>query len=323
MQRRRKVKKSVYYVAITIILFIGGTIFGNYKYKEYKYHETYEYKLLEHGYKEEKVKKLLDNFSEKDYEYFLNHDVNENYLKLVDEKYYLKKNFYKYIEYMENNKKLDLSTVVRNINVHLENDFYGVEYKTDTSKDASMLVNKFYLLGSDYEPDDLVIIPQTYSWGDKGSQKTRKATYDAFLEMWNAASSEHGYYLMVSSSYRSYSEQETVYNNYKKARGQKYADSIAARPGSSEHQTGLTLDIFSKSNSNKNTFKDTEVAKWLKENSYRFGFILRYPEELVNVTGYNYESWHFRYVGKDIAKYIYENNISFEEYYAYFIEKGV
>ncbi len=321
MQRRRKVKKGVYYVAIVIALVIGGIIFGNYKYKEYKYHQTYEYKLLEHGYTEDEVAKLIDNFSEKDYKYFLNHDVNENYLKLVDEKYYLKKNFYKYIEYMENNKKLDLSMVVRNINVHLDNDFYGVEYNTDTSKDTSMLVNKFYLLGSDYEPDDLVTISQTYSWGDKGSQRARKVTYDAFLDMWNAANSEQGYYLMVSSSYRSYSEQETVYNNYKKARGQKYADSIAARPGSSEHQTGLTLDIFSKSNSNKNTFKDTEVAKWLKENSYRFGFILRYPEELVDVTGYNYESWHFRYVGKDIAKYIYENNISFEEYYAYFIEK--
>lgn len=321
MQRRRKVKKGVYFVAIAIILIVGGIIFGNYKYKEYKYHETYEYKLLEHGYTKEDVKKLLDNFSEKDYNYFLNHDVNENYLKLTDEKYYLKKNFYKYIEYMENNKKLDLSKVVRNINVHLDNDFYGTEYNTDTSKDTSMLVNKFYLLGSDYEPDDLVTISQTYSWGDKGSQRTRKVTYDAFLDMWNAASSEQGYYLMVSSSYRSYSEQETVYNNYKKARGQKYADSIAARPGSSEHQTGLTLDIFSKSNSNKNTFKDTDVAKWLKENCYRFGFILRYPEELVDVTGYNYESWHFRYVGTDIAKYIYENNISFEEYYAYFIEK--
>ena len=105
------------------------------------------------------------------------------------------------------------------------------------------------------------------------------------------------------------------------AEQKKYADSIASRPGASEHQTGLTLDIFSKDNSNKNTFKDTEVFKWLKDNSYKFGFILRYPEDKVKVTGYGYESWHYRYVGKKIAKYIYENNITFEEYYAYFIEK--
>ncbi len=321
MTKRRKLKKGVYYIILVIIFLIIGTIFGNYKYKEYKYHQTYEYKLLTHGYKEDEVNKILETFSEKDYNYFLNNEVNEKYINLLDEKYFLKKNFYKYIDYMNQNKKLDLSIIVRNINVHLDNNFYGVEYNTDTSKDTSMLVNKFYLLGSDYEPTDLVTIPQTYSWGDKGSQKTRKVTYDAFLEMWNAAKEEQNYYLMVSSSYRSYTEQETVYNNYKNARGQKYADSIAARPGSSEHQTGLTLDIFSKTNSNKATFKDTDTAKWLKENCYRFGFILRYPEDLVNVTGYNYESWHFRYVGKDIAKYIYENNISFEEYYAFYIEK--
>lgn len=320
MSKRFKVKKGVYYVLVAIVLIIAISLFSVYKYKEYKYKQTYTYKLLEHGYSEEQVNKLLDNFSEKDYEYFLNNEVNNIYLNILDRKYYLKKNFYKYIEYMNNNKKLDLDTVIRNINIHLDNNFYEVEYNTDTSKDTSMLVNKFYLLGSDYEPSDLVTISQTYSWGDKGSQKVRKVAYDAFLEMWNAASND-GYYLMVSSSYRSYSEQEIVYENYKKNRGQKYADSIAARPGSSEHQTGLTLDIFSKTNSNKNTFKDTEVAKWLKDNSYRFGLILRYPEELVNVTGYNYESWHFRYVGKEVAKYIYENNISFEEYYAYFIEK--
>ena len=321
MTKRRKIKKGVYYILILIILIIAGAIFGNYKYKEYKYHQTYEYKLLEHGYKADEVNKILDNFSEKDYNYFLNNEVNENYLKLMEEKYFLKKNFYKYIDYMNQNKKLDLSTIVRNINIHLDNKFYEVEFNTDTSKDTSMLVNKYYLLGNDYEPNDLVTISQTYSWGDKGSQRTRKVTYDAFLEMWNSAKEEQGYYLMVSSSYRSYNEQEIVYNNYKDKKGQKYADGIAARPGSSEHQTGLTLDIFSKSNSNKNTFKDTETAKWLADNCYRFGFILRYPEDLVKVTGYNYESWHFRYVGKEIAKYIHENNISFEEYYAYFIEK--
>ena len=82
----------------------------------------------------------------KDYNYFLNNEVNENYLKLMKEKYFLKKNFYKYIDYMNQNKKLDLSTIVRNINIHLDNKFYEVEFNTDTSKDTSMLVNKYYLL---------------------------------------------------------------------------------------------------------------------------------------------------------------------------------
>lgn len=321
MTKRKRIKKQVYYIFIGLILIVGIAIFGNYKYKEYKYHQTYEYKLLNLGYKNDDVHKILENFTEKDYNYFLKNEVNENYIKLLNEKYFLKKNFYKYIEYMNQNKKMDLTTIVRNINIHLDKKFYEEELNADTSKDTSILVNKFYLLGSDFAPADLVSVPQTYAWGDKGSQMIRKVAYDAFLEMWKAANEEQGYYLMVSSSYRSYQEQEIIYNNYKKNRGQKYADSIAARPGASEHQTGLTLDIFSKLNNNKNTFKDTDTAKWLEDNSYRFGFILRYPEDKVNVTGYSYEAWHFRYVGKEIAKYIHENNITFEEYYAFFIEK--
>lgn len=319
MAKRKKLKKSVYYVLIIIIFIVIGSIYGNVKYKEYKYKQTYEYKLISTGYTREEVSEILKNFKEDDYEFFLENEVNKNYIKLTKEKYYLSKNFYKYIDYMNNNKKLDLSTVVRNINIHLDNKFYSTNYKTDISKDNLMLVNKYYLLDESYNPDDLVTISRDYSWGDLGSQVTRKITYDAFLELWQDAK-DNGYYLMISSSYRTYNEQKIVYDNYKKKRGEKYADSIAARPGSSEHQTGLTLDIFSKENSNKNTFWDTEVSKWLMNNAYKYGFILRYPEDKVNVTGYNYESWHYRYVGKEAAKYIYDNNITFEEYYAYYVE---
>ena len=90
--------------------------------------------------------------------------------------------FKKSLVYINKNKKLDLTSVVRNINIHLDKNFYEEEFNTDVSKDTSMLVNKYYLLGSDYAPSDLVTISQTYSWGDAGSQKTRKVTYDAFLE---------------------------------------------------------------------------------------------------------------------------------------------
>ena len=220
---------------------------------------------------------------------------------------------------MNENNDLDLSSIIRNINIHLDKDFYEVAYYTDTSLDTAMLVNKYYLLSSDYAPDDLVTVPQTYSWGDAGSQQVREVAYTAFLDMWNAAE-EEGYYLMINSSYRSYADQETVYNNYKNSSGERYADSIAARPGSSEHQTGLAIDVFSRTNTNRNTFTDSAEAIWLAENSYKFGFILRYPEDKVDITGYSYESWHFRYVGEDIATYIYENDITLEEYYAYFLE---
>mgnify|MGYP004569021489 FL=1 len=318
MKKRKKLKKEVYYFLAIIIFIILASIFGVNKYKEYKYHQTYEYKLLEHGYDNTSTKKILKTFNNNDdLDYFLKNEVNEKYISIINEKYFLKKNFYQYIDYLNKNKKMDTSKIVRNINIHLDKKFYELNLNTDITKDTSMLVNKYYLLTKDYVPDDLVNVSQTYSWGS--NQKVRKVAYDAFLDMWEQAKTD-GFYLMISSSYRSYEEQEIVYNNYKK-QGTKYADSLAARPGASEHQTGLTLDIFSKTNSNRQTFKDSEEAKWLLDNSYKFGFILRYPENLVNVTGYNYEAWHFRYVGKNIATYIHDNNISFDEYYAYYIEK--
>ena len=323
MAKRRKLRKQVYFVLvgfIIVIVLIVAIVIGINAYNDYQYRQTYEYKLLEHGYNEDETTKILNEFiSDEDINFFLEKEKNSNYVLLLDEEYYLSKNFDKYINYMEENPNFSLTEVVRDINIHLDNDFYEVTYDTNTSLDTAMLVNKYYVLDSSYNPDDLVTISQTYSWGDAGSQHVREVAYSAFLDMWNAAQ-EEGYYLMVSSSYRSYEEQEIVYNNYKNASGERYADSIAARPGSSEHQTGLTLDIFSRDNSNRTTFAGSEVANWLAENSYKFGFILRYPEDKEDITGYSYEAWHFRYVGEDIAYYIYEHDITFEEYYAYFLE---
>ena len=318
MKKRRRLKKEVYFVLIGLVIFIILIVIGVDKFKEYKYHQTNEYHLLEKGYNEEETSEIL-KLDDELIKYFLNNEKNSKIISLIKEKYYLNKNFDKYIEYLNDNPTLDTETIVRDINIHLNYDFYEQTYKANTSLDTAILVNKYYYLESDYIPDDLVNISQTYSWGENGSQKTRQVVYDAFIDMWNAANKE-GYYLMVNSSFRNYQDQESVYNAYKNTSGETYANSIATKPGFSEHQTGLALDIFSKSNTNKNTFKDTPEAKWLKENAYKYGFILRYPKEFEEVTGITFEPWHYRYVGKDIAKYIYENNITFDEYYAYFLE---
>ena len=318
MKKRRRLKKEVYFVLIGLVIFIILIVIGVDKFKEYKYHQTNEYHLLEKGYNEEETSEIL-KLDDELIKYFLNNEKNSKIISLIKEKYYLNKKFDKYIEYLNDNPTLDTETIVRDINIHLNYEFYEKTYKANISLDTAILVNKYYYLESDYIPDDLVNISQTYSWGENGSQKTRQVVYDAFIDMWNAANKE-GYYLMVNSSFRNYQDQESVYNAYKNTSGETYANSIATKPGFSEHQTGLALDIFSKSNTNKNTFKDTPEAKWLKENAYKYGFILRYPEEFEEVTGITFEPWHYRYVGKDIAKYIYENNITFDEYYAYFLE---
>ena len=124
--------------------------------------------------------------------------------------------------------------------------------------------------------------------------------------------------LILNSSYRSYSEQDETWLTRKKAYGTEKADQYAARAGYSEHQTGLALDI-NQFNTTEKDFENTPAFTWLSNNAYKYGFILRYPEGKENITGYSYESWHYRYVGKDVAKKITDEGITFDEYYAYYI----
>ena len=101
--------------------------------------------------------------------------------------------------------------------------------------------------------------------------------------------------------------------------GVEAADTYSARPGFSEHQLGYSIDLTNGESVPFEEFHNTKEYEWLKDNAYKYGFILRYPKDKEYITGYIFEPWHIRYVGYDIAKYIYENNITYEEYYAYFI----
>jgi D-alanyl-D-alanine carboxypeptidase len=123
--------------------------------------------------------------------------------------------------------------------------------------------------------------------------------------------------MWVQSGFRSYGTQERLYNNYVARDGKKEADKYSARPGHSEHQTGLAFDVCATNRPCiSNEFDNTPEAKWLSDNCYKYGFILRYVKGKENETGYQNESWHFRYVGKDIAKELYNNGdwITLEDY---------
>lgn len=318
LKMKKDVKKYIY-IAIILLFLSIGIYSGINIYKQKEYEKTNEYKLLEIGYNESDVKTILDKYKKEEVEYILSKDLNNIYLSLINSKYFIYSNFYEYLNYYQNNLDKQIKDIIEIVNTNRNNEYYENTTKTDISKKEKMLVNKYNYLEKDYEPENLVTIPTTYAWGDTGSQKVTQSTYDAFLNMWNDAN-EEGYYLMVSSSYRTYDKQELVYNNYKNSYGEEYADSIAARPGFSEHQTGYALDIFEKSSSNQKTFHESTAYEWLKNNSYKYGFILRYKENKEDITGYSFESWHYRYVGIDIAKYIYENDITYDEYYAYFLK---
>lgn len=320
MKKKLKVKKQVWIILIVIIILVAGGIYGYNKYQEYLYQQTYEYKLLQKGYTLEETNFLEDNFSKERLDYFLKIEKDTNIIAFRKEKYYLDKNLEKYLEYYKNTKDENLSNIVAIINTHRDSEYYANIKDSDYSLDTNMIVNKYYNLSKDYQPDDIIPISSSYAWGENGSKTTRQITFDAYLDMYNAAKND-GITLMINSSYRTYTEQETVYKNYETKYGSEYADEIAARPGHSEHQTGLALDIFCTTNSNTKTFKDSEAYQWLLNNSYKYGFILRYPEGKENITGFTFESWHYRYVGTEIATYIHENDITFDEYFAYFIEK--
>ena len=178
-------------------------------------------------------------------------------------------------------------------------NYYGITYIDDV-----IVVNKTYSLPSNFAPNNLVTI--------NGYIKVVDYVKNAFNELKSDASSI-GLNIYASSGYRSYSDQKYIYNNYVKMDGQEKADTYSARAGYSEHQTGLAIDV----NTIDMTFDNTEESIWLKENCYRYGFIIRYPKNKDSITGYMYEPWHIRYVGKELAKKLYNDGqwITLEEYY--------
>ncbi len=316
-----KIKSGVKKVAVIVVvlgLFLSIGLYSYIKIKNQKeYEKTYDYKLGLLGYTEEDIKIIKDKFKDKEIAYILDNEKNDLYINLVQEKYFIYDKFYDYLDYQKEEQDKPLREIVERINTNTNKEYYTDPTPTDISKKELMLVNKYNYLDASYTPETLVSVGMDYAYGELGSQKVTEDTYNAFLNMWRA-SHEAGFYLMVNSSYRTHEKQESVYNEYKKL-GTEYADSIAARPGYSEHQTGYSLDIFEKGTSSSN-FHETDSYKWLLENAHKYGFILRYPEDKVDITGYKFESWHFRYVGVEAATYIYENNITFDEYYAYYVK---
>lgn len=201
--------------------------------------------------------------------------------------------------------------------------YYFYDEKNDTlifstteillEEDSNMiLVNRDNTLDSTYIPEDLVYIKIPRN---KDIQLTSSAN-SALDNMYNDAKLD-GVYLYMISGYRSYDYQKMLYDNSVRNRGKEYTDKYILNKGESEHQSGLAIDISSKSNGYGLTesFENTKEFSWLMDNCYKYGFILRYPKDKVDITGINYEPWHFRYIGDaEKAEYIMENGLSFEEY---------
>ena len=189
-------------------------------------------------------------------------------------------------------------------------DDYPLSTPTD---DILVLVNKTHPVTRDYEADDLVTVEHCDpNVGTKDTKKMRKVAADAIEELITGAK-EDGYSIVMRTGYRSYDYQDYLFNSYASKYGEAEANTYSARPGQSEHQTGWCCDV-GVIGVGLTDFDYRPEAVWIADNCWKYGFILRYPADKTDVTGYIYESWHIRYVGKDVAKYIYDNDLVLEEY---------
>lgn len=222
----------------------------------------------------------------------------------------------RYINYRNKYSLLNDIDIITRVNIGLDRPFYQNTRQSRNLNQINILVNKYNYLPNDYVPNNLEKISSRFT------SSTRELVYEArdSFEKMATAALEDGYTIRAISSYRSFDYQKGLYDNYVKKDGVLLADTYSARPGYSEHQTGLVVDIDN-GNSDFNNFDETEEFLWMQENCFLYGFILRYPKGKEEITGYNYESWHYRYVGKSIASFIYKNDITYDEYYARYIDK--
>lgn len=188
----------------------------------------------------------------------------------------------------------------------------------DTTSDDSLyrIVNEDHPIGEEYVPDNLVTLDSSRITVSN-VYSLREDAYNDLLEMYDAASLA-GLKMRIISGYRSYSEQVTLYEYYKKENGEAWAEEIDDKPGLSEHQLGLCVDIgIANGNCDLNAcFADTSLYTWLKENAYKYGYIERYPENKQDITGVIYSPWHYRYIGKELAKKVYDSGLTLEEYFS-------
>ena len=279
-------------------------------------------KLLDLGYKNkdintfyEKVPKSIDVITSNKYDKNIINYISLNYFKEENLDRYIKYDFIDTKSVYDTTilkEKYNYEDTVTFVNAYLDKDYYSndIPLSKDEASKLDVIVNKYYKLDKDYEPEDLTVINSKFA---SGTQKLRKEAAGKFEEMASDMLKEN-LKIYAGSTYRSYSYQEGLYNRYVKKDGFKEAETYSARAGYSEHQLGLAVDIV---NGKWNYLSEGDKEyTWLINNSYKYGFILRYPHESEYITGYVFEDWHFRYLGIELATKVYESKLTYDEYIA-------
>jgi len=309
MSRRKKVKVNFgnLFLLIAIIVILGGITYylydnlvSNDKNQE-EQDKISNKELVDLGYSKKEIEVITDKLSE------------EDVLK-IDKKYEFLSEFAKlkffHIENMERYENLKSDSnysnedIIFRVNARLDIKGYTDVITVSNPDDALVIVNKHYAVPEGYEPSGLI---------DVGNgQRMKKDAGEALIKMINDVK-DAGMYLQAQSGYRSISTQTRLYNSYVEQDGIEATDLVSAKPLHSEHHTGLAIDV-SKDGTLEKYFEDTPEFAWLSENAHKYGFILRYPNDKIDITGYDYEPWHYRYVGVEAATLIHNEGITYEEY---------
>ncbi len=298
------------------------------------YNETLSHVLMKPGYKADYYEKYLQinyqdnpeflsltnrfldkNYAPDDINFFFGRFSNNDLAQLAERNHldHAQEYFAKdYAKFKDLDRYLAYEGDIQDAVYAVANNQDLPEYQADETRSDfafDMLVNKNYAVSEDFEPENLV---QT----EDGFYLNQEA-YTAFQEM-QAAAAEEGLILQINSAYRSVTEQQSIMAAQCTQYGQSYCESHVAQPGFSEHHTGLAIDIKTPHNG---TFAYSKEFTWLKEHAQEFGFIWRYQKDLEKYTRFSEESWHYRYVGKDLAPKVKDSGLSFDEYYVTQIEK--
>ena len=190
---------------------------------------------------------------------------------------------------------------------------------------VTVLVNKEYKVNKTDVPKDLVVPNVKFSFNYEDEKKQLRMEAAKYLEQLFAEADKQGHELLAVSGYRSYMRQKSIYDANLLKYGYDYTWLYSAMPGTSEHQTGLAIDISCATMNGilSAKFAESKEGKWVQENAYKYGFIIRYPSKKSNMTGYGYEPWHIRYVGQELAKILYDRKITLDEYYGYGLNKDL
>ncbi len=333
MKKKRKIKKSIkLIISLILIIIISYTTITILKKldknnmdipiptEKLNQKDNTTIKLENLNYQEEDINLLNMYVSKENINYIIENNIKpEITIKLVNETYYIDDYLSKYINYYESNPNKETKEIITIINTHIDNEFYTNTIKTDTSLGKFVILNKYYYTDNTYPSENIIKVPGKYHINGTSVKLTQEC-YDAFLKMYNDAY-EAGYGFKLKSAYRSYDTQVSTYNYWVNTENgnKNKADTYSARAGHSEHQTGYAFDIRDY-NYEYEDYSKSESFKWVSENAHKYGFFLRFPKDKEHITGYQYESWHYRYCGIECATYIYENDITYEEYYEYFIK---